>query len=405
MRYINGRTFEGGWLNDMRHGKGYERYQNGNVYEGEFIEGKAEGKGVYKWSNGEVYDGEWKGGLKHGDGVWKGIHGDSYIGEWKSSKADGYGVHIWTNGDRYEGEWKECLKHGNGTDIFSNGDVYIGQYRYGKPYGNGQYIWKNGSSYVGEFKNGLKCGQGKWKKSKEQNSNQYEGQYTDDKKNGFGIFKWSSGNIYRGQFTNDERDGIGEMRWTDGSVYLGQWVRGIQHGYGKMIFPDGSLKEGYFDNNIYKGEISEEKKIPAELMDKGFSISKLDPLGRGTPVMKKSMLRLTRGKFTSPPVGNAIMGNHNMNPSISDTESITSDLKLPRYKVAANRAGVTHPKLSMSGRLLSAKSTISSLRGKSVILKPKRSIASMKKVWIPSGKPKNSESFVYRSKSNFAIIK
>lgn len=44
------------------------------------------------------------------------------------------------------------------------------------------------------------------------------------------------------------------MQWTDGSTYEGDWVRGIQHGKGKMTFPDGSVKEGYFENNVYKGE-------------------------------------------------------------------------------------------------------------------------------------------------------
>jgi len=52
---------------------------------------------------------------------------------------------------------------------------------------------------------------------------------------------------------NDERDGYGEMVWTDGSKYIGEWKNGIQNGYGKMIFPSGVVKEGYFDNNIFKG--------------------------------------------------------------------------------------------------------------------------------------------------------
>lgn len=45
------------------------------------------------------------------------------------------------------------------------------------------------------------------------------------------------------------------MLWTDGSMYEGEWIKGIQHGLGRMVFSDGSFKEGYFENNIYKGEI------------------------------------------------------------------------------------------------------------------------------------------------------
>ncbi len=52
------------------------------------------------------------------------------------------------------------------------------------------------------------------------------------------------------------------MYWTDGSVYKGEWKKGIQHGRGVMTFPDGRIKDGYFDNNVFKGktEIEEGSK-------------------------------------------------------------------------------------------------------------------------------------------------
>ena len=269
MIYNNGRIYEGEWVNDEKSGKGFERYYTGNIYEGNYKFGKPNGKGAYTWNNGEIYEGEWKNGLKHGYGAWKGINGDSYIGEWKLSKADGYGVHIWPTGDRYEGEWKACLKHGQGTDIYSNGDVYTGRFCFGKASGYGQYNWKDGSFYIGEFYNGLKCGFGQWKKSNDINSNTYEGQYFCDKKQGFGIFKWSTNSIYRGQYNNDEKEGIGEMRWNDGSHYIGMWVRGIQHGYGRMWMPNRKYKEGLFENNVYKGPWKGEPPINSsfEIMD------------------------------------------------------------------------------------------------------------------------------------------
>lgn len=34
MIYKTGRFYEGEWLNDLRHGRGYEKYHNGNVYIG-----------------------------------------------------------------------------------------------------------------------------------------------------------------------------------------------------------------------------------------------------------------------------------------------------------------------------------------------------------------------------------
>ena len=38
-------------------------------------------------------------------------------------------------------------------------------------------------------------------------------------KNGYGVFRWETGNVYKGNYRNDEREGYGEMYWIDGSVY------------------------------------------------------------------------------------------------------------------------------------------------------------------------------------------
>ena len=79
--------------------------------------------------------------------------------------------------------------------------------------------------YTGGFHYGLKQGWGHWKKDpKDANSNEYEGEYYQDRKQGNGKFSWDTGNVYNGQYRNDEREGIGEMKWTDGSVYIGEWL-------------------------------------------------------------------------------------------------------------------------------------------------------------------------------------
>ena len=83
------------------------------------------------------------------------------------------------------------LKHGKGADYFNNGDNYRGEYKNGKPDGYGVYTWANGSTYEGYFANGLKAGKGKWKKSPEQPggpTNEYNGEYQNDKKCGQGEF-------------------------------------------------------------------------------------------------------------------------------------------------------------------------------------------------------------------------
>lgn len=427
MKYNNGRLYFGYWQNNLRHGKGFEKFPNGNSYEGTFAEGKAAGKGVYRWGNGEAYEGEWVAGKKHGDGIWRGSRRDSYIGEWRNNKAEGYGVHIWANGncvrsvgDRYEGEWKECLKHGNGTDSFSNGDVYIGQYRYGrlrvivgKPCGYGQYTWKNGSTFVGEFLNGLKNGFGKYRKTKANRTNMYEGEYLKDKKEGFGIFKWASGNIYRGQYKEDEREGIGEMRWVDGSSYIGQWERGIQHGYGRMKFLDGSMKEGLFENNIYKGP-APKGEVPLELKKPEFDIMSLAPKGVAfsaeicfwntalpqseTPRFELPLLKSSRSesvivKKMARYLGRPLNTRNSCKPSSTSQASSVrkrAQSNTSRARSIKSTARKTSPRLSLAPPQgshgnkrvrLSVKSTALTSRSP-----PKKSGKRLrKKIWIPSG--------------------
>ena len=80
-------------------------------------------------------------------------------------------------------------------------------------------------------------------------------------KNGYGTYKWKSGNIYRGKYQDDERHGYGEMFWTDGSSYKGMWHKGIQHGKGRMEFPNGTVKEGIFENNIFQRKLVTDFKL------------------------------------------------------------------------------------------------------------------------------------------------
>ena len=89
----------------------------------------------------------------------------------------------------------------------------------------------------------------------------YKGNYLNDKKCGFGIYKWASGNIYAGEYFYDYRQGYGEMMWTDGSYYRGQWENGNQSGEGEIYYQN-ELKFGLFSNNVL---ISEMKKKESDV--------------------------------------------------------------------------------------------------------------------------------------------
>lgn len=255
IKYQSGRIYEGNWKNDFRDGKGFEKFPNGSTYDGAYLEGKPHGLGKYTWISGEYYIGEWNSGKKDGKGTWKGLENEYYVGAWKNGKPEGSGLYNWKNGNKYEGEWLNGLKNGQGTDYYFNGDTYIGMFQLGKPHGFGKYVWNKGGIYEGNFVQGVKEGFGKWKQFANPPYNCYAGIHTNDKKNIFGIYKWSTGNYYIGEYVDDEREGIGEMNWTDGTKYIGQWNKGIQNGYGRMILGIRIEKTGKFNNNQYIGPI------------------------------------------------------------------------------------------------------------------------------------------------------
>lgn len=125
-------------------------------------------------------------------------------------------------------------------------------------------MWSTGAEYEGDFEDGKKCGQGKWEKKIYRDDGTLEshvyyiGEYANELKNGYGEYKWASGNLYKGHYNDDKRHGYGEMHWCDGSVYQGEWHSGVQHGFGRMIFANGETKEGLFEGGAYKVEGSEE---------------------------------------------------------------------------------------------------------------------------------------------------
>jgi len=71
MVYATGRAYEGFWVHDKRHGRGYEKFSNGDVSQGQYVKGRMHGKGKRVWKQtGEMYEGDWYQGMRHGVGVW-----------------------------------------------------------------------------------------------------------------------------------------------------------------------------------------------------------------------------------------------------------------------------------------------------------------------------------------------
>lgn len=170
------------------HGVGTAYFRGNHVYSGSFVNGVMDGKGQYMWANGIKYE-----------------------GDFKKNIIEGTGLYTWTDESTYEGEVSGGLRHGQGT--FACGTIP--------------------SSYTGEWKYGRRCGEGILHYGKEGLS-YYDGHWMNNKRHGFGMRRYASGNIYKGDWRDNVRHGTGTMHWYDKNErYEGQWENGVQHGRGE----------------------------------------------------------------------------------------------------------------------------------------------------------------------------
>ncbi|XP_069838110.1 radial spoke head 10 homolog B isoform X2 [Dendropsophus ebraccatus] len=147
----------------------------------------------------------------------------------------GHGIYTWPNGSRYEGQVYKAIRHGSGVHISSDQQVsYAGEWYMGKRHGKGSvYYNAEGTSW-------------------------YEGDWIHNRKEGWGVQRFPSGNIYEGQWKNNKFHGEGRMRWlTSNEEYTGQWENGVQNGLGthtwflkRVAGSQYSLRNEYIGNFV-----------------------------------------------------------------------------------------------------------------------------------------------------------
>ncbi len=73
-------------------------------------------------------------------------------------------------------------------------------------------------------------------------------------RDGYGKFKYESGDLYIGQFEAHKSHGQGLCVYTSGIKYVGTWKGGKIEGEGRMYLQDGSIKAGIWKNNKFLKE-------------------------------------------------------------------------------------------------------------------------------------------------------
>ena len=160
-------------------------------------------------------------------------------------------------------EFEECV--GEGKFVYPNHAVYIGQYRQLK---TGQKIKEGkGKLYIP----GSKVLAQKGKENKSQNTDLiggecYDGEWKEDKMDGYGVYLYSNGDKYEGYWSMGSQNGKGKYIFTDGRAYEGEWKMQKMHGTGSFFCLDkysnfnGEFREGKFLTKNQE-ELKEEKRL------------------------------------------------------------------------------------------------------------------------------------------------
>lgn len=79
----------------------------------------------------------------------------------------------------------------------------------------------------------------------------YKGDLVNGRREGYGIARYTIGDVYEGQWANDLIHGKGTYIWANGEKYIGDWYKGLKKGHGVYYYINGA---------IYDGEWSEDKR-------------------------------------------------------------------------------------------------------------------------------------------------
>ncbi|XBH79548.1 hypothetical protein VPH35_105493 [Triticum aestivum] len=121
-----------------------------------------------------------------------------------------------------KGRGSAAAAHGRvvreGVEFYINGDCYEGEFHDHKGRCNGSGVY----NFFGKGK--------------------YEGDWVDDKYDGYGIESWARDSRYRGQYRQCLRHGHGVYRFYSGDCYASEWAGGQSHGIGAQTISQTTRK-------------------------------------------------------------------------------------------------------------------------------------------------------------------
>ena len=177
--------------------------------------------------------------------------GEKYSGYFSPNwEKEIFGIQINPNGSKYVGLFKKGMYEGRGRLIFRKGDYFEGEFKNNKANGFGKYVNINGEIYIGNWLDDKQEGKGELILK---NGCRYIGDFKNGKENGKGKIIWPDSSFYEGDFVNNYFEGYGIYMMRNKKNYIGQWKMGQMNGFGIFNYPDGKSYKGYFEKDKKNG--------------------------------------------------------------------------------------------------------------------------------------------------------
>ena len=126
--------------------------------------------------------------------------------------------------------------------------------------------YDNGGVYIGECLGNVRQGNGTYT----QNGVSLTGFWTDNHLNGKGVMLSKAFN-YEGDFKNSLRHGFGKETHNDGTVYEGEFLNGKRHGKMKIYLTNGAMVDCTFLSGVGVGDgvmtMSDAEKVAVYFKD------------------------------------------------------------------------------------------------------------------------------------------
>lgn len=138
---------------------------------------------------------------------------------------------------------------GSDSGVHTKGASYHGEWTGNKKNGYGVQVFPNGEKYEGQWGHGLRNGEGtlwvpvgKAKKLRKL----YVGGWRSDQRHGRGTCFFKNGEFFQGCWDGGKMHGHGTLRYANGDLYIGEWHDGLRSGQGTLNKANGDCYEGYW---------------------------------------------------------------------------------------------------------------------------------------------------------------